>query len=223
MTYSPPKTAQPFTLNIPDKDLAEWRQLLELSRIGPLTYESSSKSSTQFGLTQEWLTNAKTHWLTTYSWRAQEARINAFPNYTMDIENLTIHFVALFSERKDAIPIVFLHGWPGSFIEFLPMAKLIREKYSSADLPYHIIIPSLPGYTLSSGGPVDGDWGMKDSARVINTLMKNLGFDRYISQGGDVGSFLSILQADYEEVVGIHCMFVCLFVSGRDLTNCFIY
>ena len=86
------------------------------------------------------------------------------------------------------------------------MADLIRKKYSSADLPYHIIIPSLPGYTLSSGGPVDKDWGMRDSARVINSLMKSLGFDKYISQGGDVGSFLSILQTEYEEVVGIHCM-----------------
>lgn len=201
MSYSPPSSAKPFTLNISDKDLSEWRQLLELSRIGPLTYEAQDD---KYGVTQEWITNAKDHWLNKFDWRVQEKHINSFPNYTTEIEGLNVHFTALFSEKKDAIPIVFLHGWPGSFIEFLPLASLIREKYSAKDQPYHIIIPSLPGYTLSSGGPTNKDWTIQDTARIINTLMKGLGFNKYISQGGDIGSIVSTVLSQYEEVAGIH-------------------
>jgi microsomal epoxide hydrolase len=107
-----------------------------------------------------------------------------------------LHFVALFSERKDAIPIVFMHGWPGSFIEFLPMLELIKEQYQKKDLPYHIVVPSLPGYTLSAGLPIDS---------IIHQLMTNLGFEKYIAQGGDVGSFEALLLAHQKDAcVGVH-------------------
>lgn len=205
MSYSPPSSARPFTLHIPDQELSEWHQLLQLSKLGPKTYENQ-QTKENYGVTYDWLAHAKDHWLNTYSWRAQEDRINSLPNYKMTIDSADVHFVALFSSNKDAIPILFMHGWPGSFIEFLPMLELVRKKWEGKELPYHLVVPSLPGYTLSSGGPVDRDWSMEDSSAVMEKLMRNLGFDKYFVQGGDVGSFLCrIMSAKYESVVGVHC------------------
>jgi microsomal epoxide hydrolase len=205
MAYSPPSTAVPFTLNIPDETLAEWRQLLQLSKLAPDTWEGRQEDRSH-GLPRAWLEDAKHSWLNTYDWRAEEAHINSFPQYKMQIESIDLHFVALFSQRADAVPIIFMHGWPGSFIEFLPLCELVRSQYAPQDLPYHIIVPSLPGYTLSSGLPKDRAWTLKDSSRVLNTLMCELGFDEYLAQGGDVGSFNARQMAqDYDACVGLHC------------------
>lgn len=210
MSYSPPASARPFTLEISDEFISEWRHALEVSKLGPKTYENQ-QTARNFGVTYEWLAAAKEYWLTKWSWREQAARINAFDNYKMTIGDMNVHFVALFSTKKDAIPILFMHGWPGSFIEFLPMLELIKKKWEGKELPYHIVVPSLPGYTLSSGGPVDRDWGLTDSAEAMENLMQNLGFSKYIAQGGDVGSFLCRLMAPkYDSVVGVHCELLAL-------------
>jgi microsomal epoxide hydrolase len=206
MSYSLPSSAKPFTLKVPDQDLFEWRQLLQLSKLGPITYENQ-QTEQNFGVTQKWLSDAKDYWLNKYDWRNEEKRINSFDNFKIRIEDSDLHFVGLFSDKKDAIPIVFLHGWPGSFIEFLPMLKVIKDKYEKKDLPYHIIVPSLPGYTLSTELPTDKNWTMQDTARVIHKLMTNLGFEKYLAQGGDVGSFEArLLAQDYDACVGIHRM-----------------
>jgi pimeloyl-ACP methyl ester carboxylesterase len=204
MSYSPPSSAKPFTLNISDSDLSDFKALLKASKLGPDTWEGRQEDR-RFGVTRQWLSDAKDYWLNQYDWRSQEKRINSFPQYTMQVEDISVHFVALFSEKKDAVPILFMHGWPGSFLEFLPMCELIKKQYSSADLPYHIIVPSLPGYTLSSGGPLDRDWTMRDSARILDSVMRNLGFPRYIAQGGDVGSFLAhFLVDEYDSCRAAH-------------------
>ncbi|KAH7396477.1 epoxide hydrolase-like protein [Pyrenochaeta sp. MPI-SDFR-AT-0127] len=204
MAYSPPSSAKPFLLQVSDQDVSDWRQLLHLSKLGPDTWEGRQEDR-RYGVSHKWLSDAKDYWLTKYDWRAQERHINSFPNYQMRIEDIDLHFVGLFSEKKDAVPIVFMHGWPGSFIEFLPMCELLRKKYPAKDSPYHIVVPSLPGYTLSSGAPADNDWTLEDSARIINQLMLNLGFQKYIAQGGDVGSFEArIMSQEYDACVAIH-------------------
>jgi microsomal epoxide hydrolase len=204
MSYSPPDSAKPFKLNVSDQDLSEWRQLLQLSKLAPETWEGRQDDG-RFGVTNKWLSEAKDYWLNKYDWRAQEKHINSFPNYKMQIENVDLHFIGLFSEKKDAVPIVFMHGWPGSFIEFLPMLGLIQEQYSTKDLPYHIIVPSLPGYTLSTVQSVEKRWTLEDTACIINRLMLNLGFSKYLAQGGDVGSFeAQIMCKEYDACVGIH-------------------
>ncbi|KAJ4404516.1 hypothetical protein N0V91_005860 [Didymella pomorum] len=204
MSYSPPSSAKPFTLNIPDQDIDEWRQLLQLSKLAPETWEGSQEDG-RYGVTHKWLRETKDYWLNTYSWRSEEARINSFPNYRMSINGVDLHFVALFSEKKDAVPIQFLHGWPGSFIEFLPMLANIRKQYPDPKtLPYHIVVPSLPGYPLSPR-PTDREFTMEESSAVLNQLMVNLGFAKYIAQGGDVGSYNARISAmNHDECVGIH-------------------
>ncbi|KAJ5055562.1 epoxide hydrolase-like protein [Bipolaris maydis] len=166
----------------------------------------------RFGVSRKWVSETKDYWLNQYDWRAAEKHINSFPNYRMQIENVDLHFVALFSEKKDAIPLILMHGWPGSFIEFLPMLSIIRKRYSTKDLPYHIVVPSLPGYTLSTIQTHDKEWGVEDSSRVMNQLMVNLGFDRYLGQGGDVGQFTAqIMAREYEACVGIHLNMIVTF------------
>ncbi|KAF1835734.1 epoxide hydrolase-like protein [Decorospora gaudefroyi] len=204
MSYTLPECAHPFTLNISDQDILEWRQLLQLSKLAPETWEGQQEDR-RYGVTRKWLAEAKDYWLNQYNWRAQEKHINSFPNYRMQIEQTDLHFVALFSKKKDAVPIVFMHGWPGSFIEFLPMLALIKEQYSTEDLPYHIIVPSLPGYPLSAIQSIEKKWTLDDTARIVNQLMVNLGFNKYLAQGGDVGSFVAQAMANtYEPCVGIH-------------------
>lgn len=201
---------KPFTANAPEEKLQHFKQLLSLSPIGPAVFENSSNGRT-FGITRDWLQDAKSKWLTDFDWRKYEARINSFPNFkatVKDVDNNTIdmHFMGLFSERSDAVPIVFLHGWPSSFASFMDILDLLKDKYTSKELPYHVIVPSLPGYAYSTGPPIDKDYGLDKAASAINSLMIGLGFqDGYIAQGGDLGSFLSRLLAfAFDSCKGMH-------------------
>ncbi|KAL2684527.1 hypothetical protein Neosp_005605 [[Neocosmospora] mangrovei] len=208
MPYTVPEAARPFNLRIPYEDWSRLHQLLKLSRAGPSTWENQYQDG-RYGISHQWLLSTKDYWLGQFDWRVQESRINSFPNYKIRIEDckgdIDLHFIGLFSQKEDAIPIVFLHGWPGSFLEFLPMLELLRKKYDSSSLPYHIIVPSLPGYTLSSGPSQTEAWNSDDAARVINKAVNALGFSRYAVQGGDVGCLIaSLLATTYQSVAAVH-------------------
>jgi microsomal epoxide hydrolase len=114
--------------------------------------------------------------------------------------------VALYSENVDAIPVVLLHGWPGSFLEFLPILDLLRSSYTPATLPYHVIVPSLPGYTFSSPPPADCDFRIEDVARIFDKLVVGLGFGAgYVVQGGDIGSKVGrVMAAEHKSCKAIH-------------------
>ncbi|KAK5080421.1 hypothetical protein LTR70_008853 [Exophiala xenobiotica] len=199
-----------FTAHVSDQELDDFKQLLKLSKLGPKTYENQNNNDERYlGIKREWLADAKSHWETKYDWRRTENRINSFPNFTVKIEDINVHFVALFSKKSDAVPLTLLHGWPGSFLEFLGVCDVLKEKYSEDDLPVHIIVPSLPGYGYSSGPPLDRDYTVSDMARIIDQLMTGLGFgDGYVSQGGDIGSFVSrILGGQYNACKAVHLNF----------------
>ncbi|CAH0018848.1 unnamed protein product [Clonostachys rhizophaga] len=201
----------PFTLQVSEDSISEFRQLLALSKVGPPTWEGSQPDG-RFGVTREWLINAKSVWLNQFNWRQFEERINSYPNFTMNIPaddgsgEFTIHFAALFSAREDAKPVVFLHGWPGSFVEFLQILAILSSRYTPDTLPYHVVVPSLPGYTLSTGPPLDRDFTMADAGKLIHGLMMRLGFSNgYVAQGGDVGSVLAVsMSATYEQCEAVH-------------------
>lgn len=143
--------------------------------------------------------------------RACEERINSFPNFKMPIQDndgrtYDIHFLALFSQKVDAIPVILLHGWPGSFLEFLDILSLMVKQYTPETLPYHLIVPSLPGYAYSSSPPLDKDFRVEDIARLMNQLMLNLGFGGgYVAQGGDIGSKVGrVMAAEHEACKAVH-------------------
>ncbi|KAJ5115901.1 hypothetical protein N7456_000249 [Penicillium angulare] len=204
-----PSTAKveptPFTVSIPKQQLDELETLIKLSKLAPHTYENS-RLDARYGVTTDWLVAMKDQWLRSYKWRASEDRINSFPQWTTEIEDINIHFVGLFSERQDAIPILLIHGWPGNFLEFLPILQLFKDEYTPSTLPYHLIVPSLPGYTFSSGPPLDKNFGTQDIARVLNHLMIDIGFESgYVAQGGDIGSRVAReLAVDYESCKAVH-------------------
>jgi pimeloyl-ACP methyl ester carboxylesterase len=116
--------------------------------------------------------------------------------------------VALFSQKPDAIPIVLIHGWPGSILEFLGILALLCQKYTPSTLPYHVIIPSLPGFGFSSKPALDKNSGAKDTALIINELMTTLfpAERGYITQGGDIGARVSRYMAShFPAVKAVHC------------------
>lgn len=125
-----------------------------------------------------------------------QSEINSVPHFKRAIEyngdSYLIHFAALFSSAPSAIPLVLIHGWPGSFLEFLPLLNILQQKYSPENLPYHIIVPSMPGYTFSSGPPVTASsFTVLDTCEIFRQLLHSLGFSKenpYVVQGGDIGS-----------------------------------
>lgn len=144
-----------------------------------------------------------------YYRRATETYNNTFPNFIAQVpdddgEMFRIHFVGLFSQKRDAIPILYLHGWPGSHLEYLPTLDRYRKKYSPKELPYDVVAVSLPGWTLSSGPPLGKNFTMEDIARIMHKLMIGLGFGSgYVCQGGDLGSLISkIMAGKYNECKG---------------------
>lgn len=198
----------PFRVSIPQEKLDELQLLLKVSKIAPPTYENSLPDR-RFGVTSEWLTTIRDQWKNDFNWRACEDRANSFPQYTVDIEDINLHFAALFSEKPDAVPVVLIHGWPGSYFEFLPLLQLFRDEFTPSTLPFHLIVPSLPGYTFSSGPPLDRNFRNADSARILDQLMQGLGFGGgYIAQGGDIGARVArLLAIDYDSCKGAHLNF----------------
>ncbi|KXS97485.1 hypothetical protein AC578_9074 [Pseudocercospora eumusae] len=208
---------KPFKAEVDQQKIDDFKTLLKLSPVAPPVYENSDPTVTgtrRYGVPREWLLKAKEHWLNSFDWRQQEDYINSFPNYTADVKDdeghrLTVHFIALFSEKPDAIPIALYHGWPGSFLEFLPILELLKKKYTPATLPYHIVVPSIPGYSYSSGPPLDFDFSLENASYALNNLMIELfPGTGYLAQGGDLGSFVSRHQAaSYDACKGMHLNF----------------
>ncbi|KAH8896127.1 alpha/beta-hydrolase [Thozetella sp. PMI_491] len=205
-----PGKPEPFNLRVPEQDIADFRQLLKLSKIGPATWWNQHKDH-RYGVSREWLSQAKEAWLSNFDWRKHEERINKFPNFKMDVKDpeaghINMHFIALFSAKKDATPLVFLHGYPASFTEFLPVVELLTAKYTPETLPYHVIVPSLPDYGLSGSPSENIEMTVELSARIVNQLMIDLGFgEGYLAQGGDLGSLIArILSAEYKECKAFH-------------------
>lgn len=208
-----------FVAHVTDQQLVNFKTLLNLSPIGPETYQNTTRTDGQYGIGRKWLIDMKDYWLHKYDWRKTEDHINSFPNFTVPIkgrdgDTYTVHFVAIFSEKADAVPVCLLHGWPGSFLEYLHFLNVAKSKYSPKNLPYHYVVPSIPGYAFSSGPSVKQEWNHEEIAYVMNELMVGLGLGSgYIAHGGDIGSFLSrILAVRYDACKAIHLSF-CLMPS----------
>jgi pimeloyl-ACP methyl ester carboxylesterase len=137
------------------------------------------------------------YWATEYDWRTCEARLNALPQFTTEIDGVDIHFIHVRSKHENALPLIMTHGWPGSVIELLDTIGPLTDPTSYGGTPgdaFHLVLPSLPGYGFSSE-PTELGWDTGRIARAWATLMERLGYTRYVAQGGDVG-------ADVTDVMG---------------------
>ena len=148
------------------------------------------------------------YWATDYDWRKIEAKLNALPNFMTEIDGLDIHFIHVRSKHENALPLIVTHGWPGSIIEQLKIIDPLTNPTAygaSASDAFDIVIPSLPGYGFS-GKPTTTGWDIPRIARTWVTLMKRLGYSRFVAAGGDVGAQVVDelgVQAP-PEVLGIH-------------------
>ncbi len=188
-----------FRIDIPESELDDLRDRLAQVR---WPAEVPGVDGTR-GIGTAELRDLVDHWRSSYDWRAQEARLNAFPQFVTEIDGQRIHFLHVRSERPDALPLLLTHGYPSSVAEFL---DLIEPLVAPADGPaFHVVAPSLPGYGFST--PLSGPgWSMGRTARAWIELMDRLGYERYGVHGGDVGGGVSGLVAglDPEHVVGVH-------------------
>jgi pimeloyl-ACP methyl ester carboxylesterase len=121
-----------------------------------------------------------------------EARLNALPQFITEIDGLNIHFIHVRSKHENALPLIVSHGWPGSIIEQLKIIEPLIDPTAhggDASDAFHVVIPSMPGYGFS-GKPTTTGWGPERMGRAWDTLMKRLGYTRYVAQGGDWGAFV---------------------------------
>ncbi|MEJ3745969.1 epoxide hydrolase family protein [Actinomycetes bacterium KLBMP 9797] len=171
-----------------------------------------------YGVPVSYVRELAEYWRSGYDWRAQEARLNAYPQFLTEIDGQRLHFLHVRSPRADALPLVLSHGWPVSFVEFLDVVGPLTDPAAHGGDPadaFHVVVPSLPGFAFS--GPTrrvrDGD--PQRYARVVAELMARLGYPRYGAQGGDVGSMVSaeLGRIATERVVGIHLNGPMVFAS----------
>jgi pimeloyl-ACP methyl ester carboxylesterase len=148
------------------------------------------------------------YWGTDYDWRTAEATLNAYPQFTTNIDGVDIHFIHVRSHHPNAMPLIIAHGWPGSVFEQIKLIGPLTDptKYDGlAEDAYDVVIPSLPGFGFSAR-PAEAGWGLERIGSAFDLLMKRLGYARYVAQGGDWGA--GIVQAMGRQapsgLLGIH-------------------
>lgn len=155
------------------------------------------------------------YWAEKFDWRQVEARLNQYPQFSTTIDGQDLHFVHIRSARPDATPLLLIHGWPGSVLDFLALIGPLTDPADPADPAFHLVIPSLPGHGFS--GPLtETGWNDGRIAAALATLMARLGYDRYGVQGGDHGAFIAprIGRDDAEHVIGVHVNALVTFPTG---------
>jgi pimeloyl-ACP methyl ester carboxylesterase len=195
---------RPFHVSFPDEELVELRRRIEATRWP----ERETVNDDSQGVPLATMQQLARSWASDYDWRKVEARLNALPQYTTEIDGLDLHFLHVRSQHPDALPLIVTHGWPGSIIEQLkiigPLTDPTAHGGSEADA-FHVVIPSLPGHGFSAK-PTTTGWDPPRIARAWAALMGRLGYGRFVAQGGDWGA--AVTQAMGAQapagLVGIH-------------------
>jgi pimeloyl-ACP methyl ester carboxylesterase len=200
MAPSVPVMTNPFRIEIPQTDLDDLhRRLAEARFADPVPGDEPDWSR---GIPTAAVRELAEYWRDGFDWRAQEAAINAFPQFTAEIDGQVIHYLHVRSPRADALPLLLTHGYPSSFAEFLDVIGPLTEPGADA---FHVVVPSLPGFGFST--PLSGPgWELARTTDAFAELMTRLGYDRFAAQGGDIGAGVTgRLAALYpDRVVGTH-------------------
>ncbi|NIH79798.1 epoxide hydrolase family protein [Amycolatopsis viridis] len=187
-------TAKPFRIDISQSALDDLAARLDRVRWP----DELPGAGWDYGIPLARVRELAERWRDAYDWRAHEAELNAFPQFTDEIDGQTVHYLHVRSPRADALPLVLTHGWPGSVVEFLDVIEPLSRDF-------HLVIPSIPGFGFS--GPTrDRGWDVTRVARAWAELMHRLGYRRYGAQGGDWGAAIStaLAAADPDHVAGVH-------------------
>jgi pimeloyl-ACP methyl ester carboxylesterase len=198
---------RPFQMHVSDEALTDLRRRIAATRWP----EKETVSDNSQGVPLATMQELARYWATDYDWRKCEAKLNALPQFIIEIDGLEIHFIHVRSKHENALPIIITHGWPGSIIEQLkiidPLVNPTASGASASDA-FDVVIPSIPGYGFS-GKPSTSGWDPAHVARAWVALMKRLGYTRFVAQGGDVGALISNAMAKqaHPELLGIHVNF----------------
>jgi epoxide hydrolase len=195
---------RPYRIAVPEADLADLRSRLARTR---WPAETPGLGWAR-GVPVDYLKELADYWANVYNWRAAEAELNSYPQFTTVIDGANVHFLHVRSPEPDALPLILIHGWPGSFIEFLDVIGPLTDPRGHGGDPadaFHLVIPSVPNFGFSGPAP-DAGWNTGRIAAAFVELMRRLGYTRYGAQGGDFGAFVApaIGKADKEHVVGVH-------------------
>jgi pimeloyl-ACP methyl ester carboxylesterase len=178
---------RPFRIDIPQAEVDDLRERLARTRWAA----DVPGTGWERGVPTGYLRDLAEHWRTGYDWRAWEARLNELPQFTTTIDGQTLHFLHVRSPEAGATPLLLIHGWPGSFVEFLDVIGPLTDPRAHGGDPadaFHLVIPSVPGHGFSA--PLSGPgWTHRRIAGAYAQLMDRLGYERYGVQGGDIGAF----------------------------------
>jgi pimeloyl-ACP methyl ester carboxylesterase len=198
------QTIRPFTVHFRKAALDDLRRRLATTRWPTRELVDDRSQGVQLATMRA----LGQYWERKYDLRRVQERLNALPQFTTEIDGVDIHFVHVRSKHPDALPLIMTHGWPGSIIEMIdsvgPLTDPTAHGGTAADA-FHLVLPSLPGYGFSAE-PAEVGWDLVRTARAWAELMRRLGYDRYVAQGGDVGAGVTdaIGRLGPQGLVGIH-------------------
>ncbi len=205
----------PFTLRIPDADIADLRDRLSRSRLP----DSAPGEAWAYGTDVAYLRELVDYWRSRFDWRAEEAALNGLPQFRVPIDGIELHYLHVAGVGPNPMPLLLLHGWPGSVFEFLEIIPRLTDPArfgGDARDAFTVVAPSLPGYGLSFQ-PGQKRYGVPEMADCVATLMHHvLGFSRYGAQGGDWGAAVTsrLGYAYADQMIGIHINL--MMAAGRD-------
>jgi pimeloyl-ACP methyl ester carboxylesterase len=177
---------RPFRVDMSDEAIGDLRRRIAAVRWPSKELAADRSQGVQLATVQE----LARYWAVEYDWRRCEAKLNALPQFTTQIDGVEIHFIHVRSPRADALPLIMTHGWPGSVIELLEVVGPLTDPTAHggrAEDAFDLVLPSLPGYGFS-GEPADVGWDPGRIAHAWSVLMDRLGYTRYVAQGGDQGA-----------------------------------
>ena len=205
---------RPFTVEFPEAEVEDLRARIAATRFperepveDPIVHPLGDTVPPQ-GVELATMEALVRYWGTEYDLRRVEARLNALPQFVTEIDDLDIHFIHVKSRHEDALPVILIHGWPGSVVEMLSVVGPLTDPTAhggSAEDAFDVVIPSMPGYGFS-GKPTTSGWGPEHVASASVELMKRLGYTRFVAQGGDWGAVIVDLMGVQAppELLGIH-------------------
>ncbi|WP_422771042.1 epoxide hydrolase family protein [Plantactinospora sp. WMMC1484] len=199
---------RPFRIAVPQADLDDLARRLANTRWP----SEMPDCGWDRGVPLDYLRELTEYWRTSYDWRAAEAKLNSYPQFTTEIDGANVHFMHVRSPEPTAVPLLISHGWPGSVVEFLDVIGPLTDPRAHGGNPadaFHLVVPALPGFGFSGPAREPG-WNVPRIAAAWAELMRRLGYQRYIPQGGDVGAWITLTLAglDAEHVFGAHVNFL---------------